>query len=364
VSDEIYQRLRRGIAQHSKYFDATHSGVEIQFLKKLFDVEEAELFLHLTEDLETPQQIAQRAGQDPGTVAATLKRMAVKGLLYPRREGDTYHYAAAPFAHGILEHQVHTMDRELAELYEQYMWAEKIPDEPVDPNAELTLPLRTVPVNAPVSVSRPIAPYEDVKELIQSQDRIAVTKCFCAAQQQLLEGGCDQPLEVCIVLGFYADYYVDLGMGRRITQEEALEILDRSEEAGLVHQFADSLDPGAICNCCPDCCGGLRVLKKLPNPAAFIISNHFAQVDQELCNGCEVCVDRCRMDAISMTADDVAEINLDRCIGCGLCINVCATEALTLVSKPEEARREPPFTSQVMRSSRDIEGTLDGNTGG
>jgi Fe-S-cluster-containing hydrogenase component 2 len=70
------------------------------------------------------------------------------------------------------------------------------------------------------------------------------------------------------------------------------------------------------------------------------------------------------MDAISMTADDVAEIDLDRCIGCGLCINVCATEALTLVSKPEEARREPPFTSQVMRSSRDIEGTLDGNTGG
>ena len=165
------------------------------------------------------------------------------------------------------------------------------------------------------------------------------------------------------MLGFYADYYVDQGMGRRITQEEALDILELAEEAGLVHQFADSLDPGAICNCCPDCCGDLRVLKMLPNPAAFAVSNHFSQVEPDLCNACEVCVDRCPMDAISMTAEDVANINLDRCIGCGLCINACPTEALILVSKPEEARREPPFTSRFMRSSQDIEGTLKRNVG-
>jgi formate hydrogenlyase subunit 6/NADH:ubiquinone oxidoreductase subunit I len=214
-------------------------------------------------------------------------------------------------------------------------------------------------VNAPVNVSRPIAPYEDVRELIKSQDRIAVAKCFCAAQQAALETGCDQPLEVCIVLGFYADYYTDLGFGRRITQEEALDILERSEEAGLVHQFADSLDPGAICNCCPDCCGGLRILKRLPNPAAFVISNHLSKIDPGLCDGCEICVDRCPMDAISMTADGAAaDIKLDRCIGCGLCVKSCPTEALMLVSKPESDRREPPFTSPLMRSSQDIESTI------
>ena len=80
------------------------------------------------------------------------------------------------------------------------------------------------------------------------------------------------------MLGFYADYYIDLGMGRRITQEEALEILEISEAAGLVHQFADSQDPGAICNCCPDCGGGLRVLKMIPNAAELAITNHFAQL--------------------------------------------------------------------------------------
>jgi Na+-translocating ferredoxin:NAD+ oxidoreductase RNF subunit RnfB len=158
-------------------------------------------------------------------------------------------------------------------------------------------------------------------------------------------------------LGFYADYYIDLGMGRQLSQEEAFDIMEMAEEAGLVHQFADSLNPGAICNCCPDCCGDLRMLKLIPNAADFAISNHFSQVDPDLCNGCETCVDRCTMDAISLGEDQVANINPDRCIGCGLCVKACLTGALMLVSKPEEARREPPFTNKFMRSSQDIEGT-------
>jgi len=173
-----------------------------------------------------------------------------------------------------------------------------------------------------------------------------------------LETGCTQPIEVCLLLGFYADYYIDLGMGRRVSQEEALDILELAEEAGLVHQVPDSLDPGAICNCCPDCCGDLRMLKMIPNAVEFAISNHFAQVDLDLCNGCETCVDRCPMDAISLGADQCANINLERCIGCGLCVKTCPTEALILVSKSEESRRKPPVSNRFMRSSRDIEGTL------
>jgi len=179
MSEDIYQQLRKGVSRHSSFFQPTASGLEIKFLKKLFTEEEAEMYLHLTKNLETPQQIAERAGQDPETTAATLKRMAEKGLVFPKRVGETHYYAAAPFAHGILEHQVHRMDRELAEIYEQYIWAEKIPDEPApQADAEAKVPLRTLPVKTPINVSRPIAPYEDVRELINSQDRIAITDCF------------------------------------------------------------------------------------------------------------------------------------------------------------------------------------------
>ena len=78
MSDELYQRLRKGIAKHSVFFDATPTGVEIKFLKKLFTEEEAELYLHLTENLDPPEKIAERAGQDVDKVAVTLKGMAKK----------------------------------------------------------------------------------------------------------------------------------------------------------------------------------------------------------------------------------------------------------------------------------------------
>jgi len=177
MSEDIFQRLRKAIGQRSETFDATPSGVEIKFLKKLFTAEEAQMYMHLTDNLETPEQIASRARQDPGTAAVTLKGMAEKGLLFPKREGEDYYYAAAPFAHGILEHQVHRLDRELAEYYEEYMFAEKIPD---DPDKLVEYPLRTLPVKAPINVSRPIQPYENVKDRIMKQDRIAVARCFCA----------------------------------------------------------------------------------------------------------------------------------------------------------------------------------------
>ena len=200
MSNDSYQRLRKAVARHSAYFQATASGLEIEFLRRLFTEEEAEIYLNLTGDLETAERIAERAGQDPEMVATTLERMAKKGLAFPKRKGDSRYYAAPPFAHGILEHQVHTIDRELAQIYEDYMWAEKLPEVSEDAeSAELSVPLRSLPVKAPVAISRPVAPYEDVKELIKKQDRIALTRCFCAVQQQLLGSTCDQPLEVCML---------------------------------------------------------------------------------------------------------------------------------------------------------------------
>jgi electron transport complex protein RnfB len=100
MSDDLYQRLRKGVAKHSAYFQATASGLEIEFLRRLFTEEEAEIYLNLTGNLETAHQIAERAAQDPEVVAASLKRMAKKGLVFPKRTGDSYSYAAPPFAHG------------------------------------------------------------------------------------------------------------------------------------------------------------------------------------------------------------------------------------------------------------------------
>ena len=75
--------------------------------------------------------------------------------------------------------------------------------------------------------------------------------------------------------------------------------------------------------------------KKLPHPSSYFHTNYYAEVDSESCVGCEKCVSRCQMEAISMV-DDVANVDLDRCIGCGLCTTTCNADAIKLKSKEGE----------------------------
>jgi len=64
-------------------------------------------------------------------------------------------------------------------------------------------------------------------------------------------------------------------------------------------------------------------------------SNYYAEVDTEECAGCETCLGRCQMEAITIVSD-THKINLDRCIVCGLCVTTCSTGALSLVRKADE----------------------------
>jgi ferredoxin len=248
-------------------------------------------------------------------------------------------YGVAPFMLGIYEFQMGRMDSEMAELYEQYFEEAFLSSTtPVDPL------MRTIPVNRSVEVSRPVATYEDSREIVKGKKLIALAKCICRVQQGLLDKSCDKPVEVCLFFGSWGQHYIDLGTARQITVEEALKVLDQAEEAGLVTQPSNSQNPGGLCNCCGECCAILRGLNKLPRPAEVVISNYFATVDPELCTGCETCLERCQMGAIALNDDEVAEINLDRCIGCGLCVTTCTGEALHLEIKPEGQRRKPPET--------------------
>ena len=150
-------------------------------------------------------------------------------------------------------------------------------------------------------------------------------------------------LEACFLFGSHASFYVDNGMGRFITPEEAKEIARKNEAAGLVMQPFNSQFVGGMCSCCGDCCGMLRSLKKQSNPATAVKSNYYAHVDGDECTGCETCVDRCQMEAIDIV-EDKALINLKRCIGCGLCVSTCPTDAVHLLNKSVDQQYVPPET--------------------
>ncbi|MGD9818011.1 MAG: 4Fe-4S binding protein [Desulfomonilaceae bacterium] len=341
MTAKIYYDLREQLDQYSVGFPSTESGVELKILEAIFTEEEAEMYLNLSMMLETPQQIAERIGRDPEQVSQLLERMVDKGQIFRMRKGDVRKYGAAPFVVGSYEYQVKNMDRNFAELFEKY-FNEAFGKQGLSQSA----PLRTVPVNKTIDHRWAVAPYEDLKEIIKSKDTISVGKCVCRTQQKLLDKGCGKPLEACLQFGSHAHFYVEKGMGRYISQDEALEILEKCDEAGLVPQPFVSQDTGGICNCCGDCCGILRSIKLHPKPADKVLANYHAQADPETCSSCGTCLDRCQMDAITLEEGATAQVDRDRCIGCGLCVTTCPTESMSLKMKPESERKQPPATGR------------------
>jgi ferredoxin len=89
----------------------------------------------------------------------------------------------------------------------------------------------------------------------------------------------------------------------------------------------------------------LSIQKSLPKPLAFWASNFHAVVDTNACNGCGVCVKRCQVGAVSVSAKkQPAVLNLDRCIGCGVCVSTCPQKAIALKKRPVEVK--PPETRE------------------
>jgi Na+-translocating ferredoxin:NAD+ oxidoreductase subunit B len=335
--EEIYEKVRERLDRMGTGFPETENRLELRILKKLFNEEEAELFLHLAPLLEAPVQVAERLGRDPQQTADLMEQMAGKGLIFRQRKGERVRYAAVPFVVGIFEFQLNRLDRELAREMDEYF--ETAFGKTVQ--AFNTRLLRTIPINRGLVAQWPVAPYEDAMAIIDSKEIIAVAPCICRTMSKIDERGCDKPLEACFSFGSHAHYYVENHMGRYVNKEEAKDILRRNEDAGLVIQPFNSQMVGGMCSCCGDCCGVLRSLKKQPAPASAVQSSYYAEINTEDCVGCEICLDRCQMDAIIMV-DERAIIDLKRCIGCGLCVTSCATEALHLVKKPEETLYSPP----------------------
>ena len=160
--------------------------------------------------------------------------------------------------------------------------------------------------------------------------------------------GCDRPTDNCLIFDTPAKFLIQRGYAQEISKEQALQVLDRAEEAGLVHTSNNSADKAnMICNCCPCCCTVLRGRSQLDLPNAFATSSYLAKVVADDCNGCGICVDeRCPMKAITIK-DTIAVVDEKRCIGCGLCVTGCPTNAMVLVDRPAPSH-------PVCASSRDL----------
>ena len=333
---DVYKKLAQHLDNLPAGYPSTESGVEMRILRRLFSPDEAQIATNLTMMPEPVAGIAARLDTDEAQLAASLDAMAQKGLIFRISKRDNTLYSAAQFVIGIWEYHLNDLDEELIRDVNEYMptlmkksW-----------QSTKTKQLRVVPVAKSVSAEMAIMPFEAAEEIINKQSKIVVSPCICRKEQKMIGKGCDKPMEVCIAFGAGAYYYEQNGLGREIDKTEALALLKKGVDAGLVLQPGNQQKSMNICMCCGCCCGVLKNLKTLDKPAQMVHTNYYAQVDEELCTACEACVERCQMDAI--TVDEAAQVNLDRCIGCGLCVTDCPTDAMMLKQKASENHYVPP----------------------
>ena len=334
MSDDVYVRLREFLDGLPGGFPATESGVELKILERFFTPEEAEMEMNLHNFPETVAAIAERAGMDEGRAAELLESMARQGSIFRIRTEDQVMYMAMSFLVGIYEFHLKSMDRELAELLEEYL-----PHVTESWTGGVTKQLRVVPVEAAVDASKEVATYDSIREMVKGYDDIAVADCICRVEHGLLGNECERPLETCLVFGFAADYYAENGIGRKISQEECQEILGKAEEAALVLCPSNAQNFVNICCCCSCCCGMLRGLSTLERPADEVQSTYRAVIDPDECTACGTCLERCQITAI-VEGDDYMEVDEARCIGCGLCVPTCPADAVVMA--PKEGVEAPP----------------------
>jgi Fe-S-cluster-containing hydrogenase component 2 len=333
---DVYQRLAEHLDNLPAGFPATASGVELRILRRLFSTAEAEIAMGLTMMPESAEGIAARLGKQADELAPALEAMSRKGLVFRRSKNGQHTYMAAQFVVGIWEYHVNDLDEDLirdVREYIPYLMKKSWTDTP-------TKQMRVIPVAQSVNAEMRVTPYEAAEAIIRQQSKIIVAPCICRREHEMIGEGCGKPMEACLVFGSGAYYYEQNGLGREISQEEALGLLKAGEEAGLVLQPSNSQKPTNICMCCGCCCQILKNMRTLDKPALAVHSNYYAEVVAENCTACETCVERCQMDAI--TVDDVAVVDRERCIGCGLCITDCPTDAMRLKQMEAENQYIPP----------------------
>ena len=353
MAGEVYRLLCEAMAKRGLEYRGMDIPEFYALVEELFTPEEADVFLAIPRGYHFASAVATEMGKREEEVAPILEAMANKGLCGAGKMGDTTFYASLPFVPGIFDLQFMRgtstkKDKRLAKLIHNYKAAVDATQGP----AEITFPTtRVIPVDWKIQVGTTIHTYDQVASYIEKYDPLAVSTCYCRHEAKLLDekDDCGKPNEVCMQFGMGAQFVIDRSIGRKISKEEANDILRECEEAGLVHSTLNKQEIDWLCNCCKDHCVIIRKALAQPKPGIAHNSGFQPVRNPELCKACEICIERCPSSALTMGEDDVPKVDLDRCIGCGVCASGCPEEAITLVERP--GVQVPPLDQEALQEA-------------
>jgi electron transport complex protein RnfB len=347
-SEEVFQTVRSILDTLPLGFPATADGVEIALLKKVFTLEEAALFCDLRLTPETADQIAKRTNRPLAGLEERLIAMCKRGEIDGKVIDGVSQFALLPWLPGIYECQVDRMDKEFCELHEKYASTLGIKTIQYKPTV-----MRVIPIEEIIPSQQQALPYQQVSAIIEKGSLFRVNQCVCKKHRGIIDTPCDNPQEVCLQISVPEDGEPIIDWGRRISKEEAYQILDKAEKAGLVHLTANvKTGNWFICNCCGCCCAVLRGVKALGSASMVVSSDFRAEIDPNLCQSCGKCKnERCQVNAIE-AGEDFNRVVAERCIGCGLCVSTCPQGAAKLVAKSPNDIADPPVNFAAWNDER------------
>lgn len=193
---------------------------------------------------------------------------------------------------------------------------------------------RTISVNEPLQSEQQVLTAGTVFEILERhKDQISVMNCICRNHKELQTGEtCSHgvPLQSCMPVGDIADQLVEYGIARKLTHEEAVELVSDFERKGCIHTTFHygndaSREVMGICNCCSECCllfGSLR-----DNHLSMIQAkalNKPVVINPDACTGCGICQKACLTGALTVDrATRTLSLDYESCVGCGQCVTQC-----------------------------------------
>ena len=356
MHDDVYFRLAERLNQHRVKMLLVESYLKI--LQEFYTPEQAELGAAMPEGAFPAAELAKRLNRDQEPMTEMLETMADKGLIFVIKGDDgVSKYALTQFVPGVVEFQLMRgmdtpEDRKVARMIKEFFEGEMRDLMEAffkDPEAVKQMipdpPARIITVENELPRGTEIQSYEKLSAMLDTEKSFSAAKCYCRHHAHLVDDPCKVegiPEYSCLLCGETAEYVIDRGFAKRVTREEAQEILLATEKAGLIHNTGNYRDRAIfICNCCGCCCEFLKGVKRMNSNAMLAQANFVVAVDRDRCSGCGDCIDRCQVAALSLV-DEVISVNEQLCLGCGNCVPACPTETLSMTRranvKPPEAK--------------------------
>ena len=356
----VWNKLRALIDTYGWGYGSAKGGENsFAFLQMMFSEDEAQAYLEMPfGEIFTAAEFAYQSGRDEAECAQVCETLAQRGCLFRAVRGGVPYYMHIGIAQGFIEYNI--------EKYWQDGWlmafvgASEVTDEEGGNQGWLngTGFYRSIPCKIDVVGDEKILPFDSWEAVVERNEIIGLSPCQCRTINALLGGAadgipselltedwkdcmnplCGHPQETCLCFGEEAQYYIDRGIARQITKDEARAVLQRSVDAGMVIQSLYTKSSEVLCSCHCDCCGILGAYVAV-GPDAMANSplmpnySHYNLVYlQDQCIQCGACAERCPMHAITMGEEGYPEVDV-MCVRCGQCATVCPASARCLMAK-------------------------------